>query len=473
MATQTLDADAIAGLKRIRSEPAAFIRDWMGVDLWDKQIEIAEAVRDHRRVAVKSCHSSGKSFLSARLVLWFLHAFPGSVVITTAPTANQVENILWRELRAAFSASKRPLLGRPLTTRVEIAPDWYALGFKADDAAPDRFQGFHAEYILIVVDEAAGVVGRVYEALDAIMTSEHARMLLIGNPTNPTGQFYNAFHASRSIYHTITIAAADTPNIQAGQVVRPYLITQQWVNEAIEEHGEASPYVQSRVYAEFPSIGTNVLIPLAWIDHANNNRADEKETEAAELEAGLDVAYTGEDENALCVRRGAQVIAEYAWSGMDTMQSVGRVREILADYPTLSALKVDIIGYGAGVGNRLRELGYPVYDINVGSRSSDPEQFRNLRCELWWMIRERFREQRIAGPLNERTIAQLADIRYKYDSSHTKPVIESKPDAKKRGVKSPDRADAVLLAFMTPPIVTTFDNPWRKLATGGARGRHR
>src|SRR5690242_4601257 len=207
VATATIDRAVASGLDRIRRDPAAFMRVWLGADLWDKQIAIAESVRDHRRTAVKSCHGSGKSFLAARIVVWFLHAFPSSVVLTTAPTQNQVRNILWRNVNAAYDNKRQPLLGRCLQTEIDIAPDWYALGFKSEDTAADRFQGFHAENALVVIDEAAGVDDRVYEALDAVMTSEAARQLLIGNPTNPRGEFYDAFHSKRHMYNTITIKA--------------------------------------------------------------------------------------------------------------------------------------------------------------------------------------------------------------------------------------------------------------------------
>ena len=446
----SLDAPARAGLARIRADPAGFLGEWLGADLWEKQVEIAEAVRDHRRVAVKSCHGSGKSFLSARLVIWFLHAFPSSICITTAPTANQVQNILWREIGAAVAAAPRPLLGRCLTTRYDIAPTWYALGFKAEDSQSDRFQGFHAEHALVVIDEAAGVADTVFEALDAVLTSQEARLLLIGNPTNPVGRFYEAFHGARSLYRTVTIAAADTPNIRAGRTVRPYLITQPWIDDAIAHHGEDSPYVRSRVFAEFPSIGENTLISLAWLEAAAQRRAEPDETP---VEAGLDVARMGGDENALCIRQGARVVAEHAWGGMDTMATVGKVRSLLADYPALASLKVDVIGVGAGVADRLHELGYPVTFVNVASGSSDPEKWGNLRHELWWGLRERFREGDIAGPIGEATLGQLSDIRYKYDSRHTHPLIEAKEDAKKRGRRSPDRAEALLLAFSMPNAV--------------------
>lgn len=435
-------------MKRIRRDPAEFMRAWLGFDPWSKQVEIAESVRDHRRTAVKSCHGAGKSALSARIVVWYLHAFPGSIALTTAPTQNQVRNILWRNVNTAYAEARSPLLGRCLQTQIDIAPDWYALGFKSEDTASDRFQGFHSENALVVIDEAAGVDDRVYEALDAVMTSEQARMLLIGNPTNPQGEFYDAFHSSRDLYNTITITAADTPNMQAGKTVRPYLITQAWIDDAIAKHGADSPYVIARVNAEFPAVSDSNLIPLAWIEKASENRIESPD---GVLEAGLDVARMGDDQTAFCIRQGMAPIREVAWSGLDTMETVGRVRSILADYPPLHALKVDVIGIGAGVADRLKEAGYPVVEVNVAMRSSDPERWPNLRHELWWELRELFRTGQVAGPIDDATMGQLSSPKYRYDSRHTGAIVESKEAMKARGVRSPDRAEAFMLAFLTPP----------------------
>lgn len=435
-------------MERIRRDPAGFMRSFLSFEPWEKQVDIAESVRDHRRTAVKSCHGAGKSALAARIVIWFLHAFHSSIVLTTAPTQNQVRNILWRNINAAYAGKARPLLGRCLQTQIDIAPDWYALGFKSEDTAADRFQGFHAENALVVIDEAAGVDDRVYEALDAVMTSEAARMLLIGNPTNPVGEFNAAFSSNRALYNTITITADDTPNIKAGRTVRPYLITQAWIDDAIEKHGVDSPYVQARVHAQFPAISDRNLIPLAWIEAANARVIEEK---TGTYEAGLDVARMGDDQTALCIRCGPTPILETFWSGLDTMETVGRVRNVLSDFPPMHALKVDVIGIGAGVADRLREAGYPVVEVNVARASSDPEKWPNLRHELWWEFRELFRTGGIAGPIDDVTMGQIAAPRYRYDSRHTHPIVESKDEMKKRGQRSPDRAEAMMLAFLTPP----------------------
>lgn len=442
-----LDVAAKRGQTRIREDPASFIGHWFGVDIWDKQRDIAESVRDHRRTAVKSCHGAGKSFIAARVALWFLHAYPSSIVLTTAPTQNQVEQILWREIRTATQSAKRQLLGRCLNVRYDIAPDWYGLGFKAADTQPDRFQGFHAEHALVVIDEAAGVAPAVYEALDAVMTSENARMLLIGNPTNPSGVFYDACHSDRALYNLITIAAEDTPNIKAGRTIRPYLITQSWIDDVTSKFGEDSAYVQSRVHAQFPRSGTDNLIALGWVE-ASAARIDgvNLAPDAGPVDAGVDVARTGEDETVIYLRRGLDVLGFEAWNGYDLMQSVGRIRNALEPYP-VGKIKVDVIGMGAGVADRLRELGYDVVDVNVSTSASDAEKWPNLRHELWWELRELFHRNEVNGVIDETTMGQLTSVKYSFDSRHSMPIIESKEQMKKRGLKSPDRAEALMLAF--------------------------
>jgi phage terminase large subunit len=156
--------------------------------------------------------------------------------------------------------------------------------------------------------------------------------------------------------------------------------------------------------------------------------------------------------NALCIRQGMTVVHESSWSGLDTMQTVGRVKSVLADFPPMAAIKVDVIGIGAGVADRLREDSYRVVDVNVAAASREPENFANLRHELWWTLRELFRDGEINGPIDDTTMGQLSSVRYKYDSKHARPVVESKEDMKKRGIRSPDRAEALMLAFTSPPV---------------------
>lgn len=456
-----------------------FIVRTLGGDPWDKQIEIADAVDDNRYVAVASCHGAGKSHIAARIALAFLHTRARSVVITTAPTARQVQHVLWREINAAYRGAKYPLLGRCLTTRYEIAPEWYAIGFKAK-ATPgisedDTFQGFHADNVLVIFDEAAGVPESVFGSLDAAMTSENAHMLMIGNPTSVSGQFREAFHRNRSLFKTIKISAFDTPNfqIEGDEPTRPYLVTKRWVREVIAKRGEGSPYVQSRVYANFPEIGTNKLIPLSWIEAAEARsyaRSDEKG-----VIVGIDAARFGDDETSLSVRRGTTLVKHIHWQGLSLTQSRNEVKKQLRDFKSVEEIRVDAIGLGAGLADMLREEGFTVYDVNASAKSSDPEEWPNFRHEMWWQLRERFNIEHpmiSVDPrcgLDEEAMAQLSDIEYSFkDTRFQGAIIEPKEETKKRTGTSPDRAESLALAYcVLPPPELPASRPRAGIAKSG------
>lgn len=451
-----------------------FIEQDLGDPLWEKQRAIANALDDHRFVAVKSCHAAGKSFTAARIVAAYLILHPHSIVVTTAPTNRQVRNILWRYINAIAARHGDRLPGRVLQMSWEIAPDWYAIGFKGSDDNSDAFQGFHAEHLLLVVDEAAGVSEQVFDAADAILTGEGASALLIGNPTSPSGTFRRAFHQDRALWHQISISAYDTPNFTTFGVTKddmlsgawqrkvadqqmpyPALIDPGWVARQIQRHGAESAFVTSRIDAEFPEDAGDTLISLAQIEAAQANAGELQPT--GNYEVGIDVARFGDDETSIAIRRGPVLLAQESWGKLDTMESAGRCDHIMTRFgldKDTTLVKVDATGIGSGVADRLRELGWNVRDVHNGAKSSDREQWRMLRDEMWWQLRERFAEGRIAPGdrgFDEITMAQLSDIKFKYLSGFTMPVIESKDEAKRRGVRSPDRAEAVVLAFAVLP----------------------
>lgn len=446
---------------------SSFITRTLGCDLWQKQRDVADSVDDNRYTSVASCHAAGKSYIAARIAIAFLHTRPHSVVITTAPTARQVQHVLWREINTAKLSAKYPLLGRCLTTRYEIAPDWYAMGFKAKaaskkDEAEGSFQGFHSENVLIIYDEAAGIPESVYDELDAAMTSEGSRMLLIGNPTSVSGTFRESFHRHRALYNTIKISAYDTPNFNPENiVVRPYLITPEWANRHITKRGKKSPYVQARVFANFPDIGVNKLVPLSWIEAAENRGYIY--TGARGLVVGVDAARFGDDATSMCIRRGSLVTYMNSWHDASITFSADQVHKYIKEHNRqgldVEDIRVDAIGLGAGLADILRDkYGYNVTDVSASMSSSDPDEWPNFRHEMWWQLRERFN---IENPMisikehcgfEEETAAQLSDIEYSYkDARFTGAIIEPKEETKKRTGSSPDQAECMALAFCELP----------------------
>lgn len=426
------------------------MREVLKGDPWQKQVDILESVRDNRQTAVRSCHGAGKSWTAGAAALWFLYAFPQSLVITTAPTDRQVRQILWQEIRTMHrrAGGRRTLpvggVGRPLTKQLDVAEGWRAFGFST--RIPDNLQGLHAEHILVIVDEAAGVLAEIWDAISALLTSGHSRMLAIGNPTDTGGEFYKLFKDPGAA--KIKIGYEDTPNFQDtdddGQyaIVNPSLITPAWVEERRRKWGEDSPMFQARVLGNFPTASSDALIPLTLIEAAQERSL----TPAEPVELGVDVARYGSDTTVQALRRGPVLRLVSVTAKEDTMETTGRVATtIRAEQP--SAVKVDSDGLGAGVTDRLRELGFEVIEIHGGSAAMEPERFANARAEWYWGLRERFVSGDIDVEADDDDLAnQLASLKYKVDS-RGRIQIESKDEMKRRGLSSPDRADAACYAF--------------------------
>jgi hypothetical protein len=270
----------------------------------------------------------------------------------------------------------------------------------------------------------------------------------------------------------ITISAFDTPNLEGltleellqlpdeelGQNVRPYLVTRRWVKEKYREWGPSHPLWQARVLGQFPMQSEDALFNLAWLEDAKY-----REVGDGAVSAGLDVAGPGEDETALYVRRGPRIVFFKAWSQPDPR---GAVLAALQPFKAhLEELNVDSVGTGYYMALHLRDHGFPVNEVNVGTAASDPEKYVNLKAELYWSLRLRAESGELAGLVDEKTISQVAGLRYRHNS-RGQIVIESKEEAKKRGVKSPDRAEALMLAFgkvndTRPQIMFFVDDPYR------------
>ena len=180
-----------------RKHPTALVRDTLGLSFWEMQSQILRDLQRYRRVAVRSCNGSGKTYAAAAAVIWWLMTWDNALAITTAPTNHQVRDLLWREIRRIHRNNAALIGGTLNQMSLDISDRNYAIGLSTD--APERFQGFHEGNILFVVDEASGVDEEIYEAIEGCMTSKRARLLLIGNPTRRSGTFYEAFHGERAL----------------------------------------------------------------------------------------------------------------------------------------------------------------------------------------------------------------------------------------------------------------------------------
>ncbi len=429
-----------------------FAREVLGVDLWARQREIARAVRDHPRVAVRSCHAAGKTHVAAVCVCWFLYTRRGAVVLTTSSTFRQVRYVLWRTIQGLVAGARRRLGGNLLDTELRLGERWYGLGLSTDD--PERFQGFHAPHVLVVVDEPGAVPTGVFAAIEGVLASGRTRLLMIGNPTQPGGPFHDAFHAQAAAYRTFRISAFDTPNFQPGAAPRGYLVSPGWERERRALWGAESDLYRSRVLAEFPRRAADGLFSLSALDAAAapDGAPDAAEAGPAYAALGVDVARFGDDATAFSWIEDGRLVRQEQRHGLSTMETAGHVAAALRDSPGL-AVAVDDTGIGGGVTDRLREQGMAPLAVNFGAAAGDPEHYANRAAELYSRLAAAIEQGdlRIAHdlPTLDALTGQLLGVRYAMGSDGRRRIRKSGRDDGKRAGRgaSPDLADSLALAW--------------------------
>jgi phage terminase large subunit len=438
-------------------DPAAFCSEVLGVSLWAKQREACAALAQEKQLTIRSSHGVGKTFLASAIVLWWTYCLKPSLVLTTAPTARQVEEQLWAEINRRWANAAVPLPGRCLLTHLDASMTQRAVGLSTNE--PDKFAGWHEENLLVIVDEASGVPDKLYSVIQGTLTSANCKLLLIGNPTRADGYFANSHRQWRASQKK-HISSFDCPNLAPGADPEhpplPRLVTRSWVEARRGEWGEDSDAWRVRVLGEFPKLGDNTLVALEWIEAAESALPGSNPSAQAPAETiiGLDVARFGTAETVAAVRQGDTLLRVEAWHGMDTVQSAGRALGIARETGA-STIVVDAVGVGGGVADQLQQAiredaslwALTVVEFESSARSTEPDRFHSARDEAYWLLRERYRTQTITHAQDWSPLTgQLTGIRYGTDTKG-RIQVESKKEMLKRGVPSPDWADAVAMAF--------------------------
>ena len=487
---------------KYQDDPIGFVEEGLGESLWSKQREILLSIRENKRTAVPACHAPGKSHLAARAIAWWISVHPVGTaqVVTTATTFRQVRNITWAQVRRL--ANRHKLAGTVFSTEWKVGTEIVGYGFSAANSDEAAVQGIHAPHLLVVVDEAGGISHTLGAALEALMTGGHTRLLVLGNPpTDQEGGWFERICGSE-LYNTISIPASSTPNFtgeEAGTCyscplsvplhkVNTHLVDDNWVNEVTSEFGLGSAFVEARVHARFPRQVANKVIPLSWVEQSIDNTA----ADLGAIRIGVDVASDGGDEFTIAWAEGMVCTLRHKSSGQANANAVdvaGIVLEQIRqaeqvhkekNYTSKVRVKVDSIGLGWGVVSTLRTWGTEqlhnadIVAVNVAERARESTRFTNQRAEMWWNGRTLLQptadgSQVVKIDADHRTLAQLSGPMYASDSSG-RIKIESKMDIKRRGITSPDRAEAILLALYEPkktglpqgilPFSLTQSNDW-------------
>jgi hypothetical protein len=450
--------------------PIDWCKDKLGDYLWSKQGEILQSIIDNRKTAVPACHESSKSFTAGRAASWWIDGHPpgSAMVVTTAPGHPQVKGILWKEINRAHKLGG--LVGRVNQTEWWIGNEMVGIGRKPNDYDPDSFQGFHAPFMLVVIDEACGVEG-LWEAAESMVANENGRILAIGNPTDPTSTFAQICKPG-SGWNVIHIDALETPNFTGEQIpkhIADGLVSKIYEEEIRTKYGVDSPVYISRVRGRFPEDASDGVIPFSWVKACQKLDVDLSQ---GDVELGMDVGAS-EAGDPTVIREWLGNKAGRTWEvrTSDPESIVGFAVQKINDTGA-KRIKVDVIGIGFGIAGWIEKEGSAgnhnasVVKINVAERPLNPKdrkRFKNKRAQMWWMGRELSQGPNPGWDLSnvsDECLAQLIAPRYEINSAG-QIVVEDKDEIRKRTGRSPDDAEALLLGKMHQSSGSSTANPAR------------
>lgn len=432
-------------VKEFWDDRVGFSKHIVGFVPTHQQAEGMAALDTHDHTVTKSGHGVGKSGKQSNLILHYMSTRPFCKIPCTAPSKHQLHDVLWAEL-SKWHRNMNPLFRNMFIWtkerffHKEHPEEWFAAARTATKENPEALQGFHADYIFKVVEEASAVPDEVFEVLEGAYGIYETKEDLNGNPTRLNGHFYEAFAKEqlRELYRRFTWSCLDSP-----------IAPPRYAERIKRKYGIDSNMYRIRVLGEFPLRDGDSYIPYDWA--YDTSIRDIIPQDKMPKVFGVDVARYGDDETVIAIRQGDEIKPLHVLTQKSTMETAGAVIRLARDEKP-EVIYVDVNGLGAGVYDRLEELGYPVIAINASeSPAIDPSRYKRLRDELWGNTRDWLETRRGRFHDNEDgdLVAQLTTPKYKV-MSDGKIIIESKDDMKKRGLASPNRADAVNLTFALP-----------------------
>jgi phage terminase large subunit len=441
----TSDPVILDGLRWYRDRPVEFVKHLLGGKPTDFQRGMLEDLAEHKRIAAHTGHRSGKTTTFVWGGLWFSCTRPHSKVVDTAPTfERQVKKIFWPELATWAKRLPAPHGFEITKTRLQWigVEDWFITGESASQG--ENIAGFHADAgVMIIVDEASGVDDTIFEALEGALSAATGefRILIGGNPTKRSGELARAKTTRRQFYSFHHQSSWDSP-----------LVSKAWCEEKKRMWGETSAPYLVRVLGLPPNDEKDTLIPYHKIEEAVERWKEGQRPKNVAARIGVDVAYQGDDDSVAARRFSNRLEDLTSVHGQNPIEVGDMVRNLVRlEERKPASISVDGIGVGAGVVARLHEKQVPCSDVNVGSRSSKPEDFDNVRAELCWAMREWFMGNDAEIPDDDLLVGELSELKTRYLKTG-KVGIEPKLEMKARLGRSPDRADALMLTFAGPGV---------------------
>lgn len=424
-----------------KADPVLFVRMVFGVEPTEQQAAILRDIAaPGARVAVKAGHGVGKTTIAAWIAIWHVFLFPNSKVGATAPSASQLRDVLMAEIQKWLTEA-HPWVRKQLkwsSMRLEVIGNeagQFLTARTARPESPDALQGLHADNILFLLEEAFGIADKIFEVAKGTMTGANSRSLLIGNPTAVTGYGYDAFHRNKQFWKRHTLSCINSP-----------LVTKEYVEECRQEYGEDSDRFKVRVLGEFPSQTINQLISRSLADEAAKRQLNPGSYQFAPVIIGVDCAWEGDDRTTVVMRQGLHSRILGSWQKMSDHMTLGGLINQWWDEFKADACFIDF-GMGTGVYSFLKSIGKNPILVNFGGTSGMPE-YANKRTEMWCEMEKWLK---VGGQVEdkEEMIDDLVGPQLYFLPSGKK-IMERKKEMKKRGIRSPDKADGLCLTFAAP-----------------------
>jgi hypothetical protein len=466
-----VDAKLAAFMATFRHDPYGFVMaafPWgvkgkglenkSGPEEWQKELLIAigkHSTTNHSlmslgidpltwRSAVASGHGVGKSALVAWVIIWIMATRPMARGVVTANTGNQLETKTWPELAKwhAMSLVRHWFTWTASSYHFSKLPEeerknYMISALTVSQHNTEAFAGLHNEQsaVLVIFDEASGIEQPVWEVAEGAFTDGEGFHLSFGNPTRPTGGFYDCFDKNKDLMSFIKhVDSRDVSHTNKRTIA-----------EQLKKWGEDSAEAFRRVYGKFPENTFDGYIPQhVWAEACERDLVIDL-GEAVVL--GVDVARFGDDETVITVRRGrdARTVPQFTYRGLDNVRVADRVAEIAETYKA-DIIVIESVGPGVGVIDILRDRNFKVIDVHPGSAASKSNVMGNKRMEMWDAMKEWLISGGCVRPDPELK-DQVTSIRYLIERKTQRQLMEAKVDMKKRGLKSPDRADSLALTF--------------------------
>lgn len=421
------------------------LANYKGPDKWQARqlVEVGDTIKADNtkniREAIASGHGIGKSTQVAWLILWAMSTRPHLNGVITANTNAQLSTKTWRELQLWHDRLINKDWFECLATKIfhkKHQKTWIVNAMPNNPNKPETFAGLHAEHVLIIYDEASAIDDEIWRVTEGAMTTPGAMWFAYGNPTRNTGRFRECFRNDKARWRQRQIDSRTCAMTDKKELA-----------DQIKAYGIDSDFARVRILGQFPKIGNTQFIAQHMVDLAVHNKMDPEVHRGLPVVLGVDVARFGDDANVLVARQGRKALGVHKWRETNLMETARRVAQYIDVYHP-STTFVDGVGMGAGVVDRLVDLSYQVVEVNAGSKPDEEDLYFNKRMEMW----DRMKKWLEAGadiPNDTGLYTGLISIEYGYDD-RDKLRLERKSDMKKRGLESPDEADALAHTFAEP-----------------------